>query len=1215
MDRQFSTEITISSENLLTVDVEVDNEPTKGWIRLTKTDRKNGNPIAGVKFDIFYNDAYGSGLAGTMVTDENGIAMSEPLRKGIYTVKEHGATAGYVFEEISLDCTVKSDEITDLSATNQPVQVRLRLYKRDQDEYTKTSTPADVPGTRGDAILTGAVFQVVAGANITDRQGNVLFKKGDVVIESLKTDGDDASVLTGELWPGLYEIVELEPPTGYQPSSKSVKVDATSAAKQSVEAVITYEGVKTNEVLYGRYAFVKFLGDNQVHTDPGLIETPEKGAVFQIFLKSAGSYENARKFERDQITTDRYGKAQTKLLPYGIYTVVQIKGKEGYAIKAPFDIFIRGTEDPQNPPTMIINNEAIHYRLKFIKVDEETGKTITVANTAFKLKDADGNYITQTVHYPTEETIDVFRTDADGTVTLPETVTYGLYYVEEFQAPDGYLILTKDLPVFVGDENMSQPGEADLLEFVVENTPVKGRIRLEKTGLRLTGFREAKSLYGYSFMQPVYEEKRLVGAVFEVHAAENIVGRDGTLWYEQDALVDTITTTAEGPDLSRELPLGRYYLVEISAPDGYTFDDRRYEADLVYADDHTPLVETVVTASNDYLPVEISLTKEKEVLAGVTDGRVIRQVIHTAPGAGFVFGLYNDTDIRYDGGTLMADTLVAVGVTDENGRLTFSGSFPHGKYSIRELYAPEGWKMTTDRYPVDLDPANADEDHVIRVTLPEAIRNELVWYPVTLTKTDITGEHTLPGALIEVSDSTGQVIYRAYTDQNGQIPDIPVVPGTYTFREVFAPSGYALSDAVMRFTVDQDGGITGDRVIRDDYTRILLRKVNETGQPLQGVEFTLKKSSGAVLMKKASDANGCVTFEKIPYGNYVITESAALAGYQRHEVSINLTVDGTFVNSVEPLQTIVNYPITLRVKKVDQDGRPLAGAEYALINEFDEQVMTAVSDRNGMLTFTRVPYGKYTLKELSAPGGYLRSKQVTEIIVDENWRNSEEPVTTVVNHLKRLKYIKVDTSGRYLPGVEFSLINASTNEVVEVVNSNSRGEFIFTKFDYGFWRIRETKVPEGYAQMEDLNFNVDADWKEPAPFTCVNIPNHYEFVKTDNEGHPMAGVKFTLEDANGNILNDLVSGEDGIVHVTGLKPGTYIIREIETREGYTVSGETIEVVIDEKYVVPAEMYVLVNYPSIQTGVDFEITPLMWGGGAAALLGLILLIVFIRRRRR
>ena len=199
--------------------------------------------------------------------------------------------------------------------------------------------------------------------------------------------------------------------------------------------------------------------------------------------------------------------------------------------------------------------------------------------------------------------------------------------------------------------------------------------------------------------------------------------------------------------------------------------------------------------------------------------------------------------------------------------------------------------------------------------------------------------------------------------------------------------------------------------------------------------------------------------------------------------------------------------------------------------------------------------------------------------------------------------------------MEFSLINASTGEVVEVVTSNSKGEFIFTQFDYGFWKIRETRVPEGYNRMEDINFNVDADWVEPAPLTCVNIPNHYAFVKTDNEGHPMAGVKFTLEDGSGNIIREMISGGDGIVHVTGLEPGAYVIREVETLEGYTVSDEPIEVVIDEHYVVPDEMFVLVNYPNIQTGVDFEVTPVMIGGGAALLLGLILLILFLCRRRR
>ena len=118
-----------------------------------------------------------------------------------------------------------------------------------------------------------------------------------------------------------------------------------------------------------------------------------------------------------------------------------------------------------------------------------------------------------------------------------------------------------------------------------------------------------------------------------------------------------------------------------------------------------------------------------------------------------------------------------------------------------------------------------------------------------------------------------------------------------------------------------------------------------------------------------------------------------------------------------------------------------------------------------------------------------------------------------MNHLKRIKYIKVDTSGKYLPGVEFSLINASTGEVVEVVTSNEKGEFIFTKFDYGFWRIRGN---QGAGRLQSDEGHHASLWTrpgvEPAPFTCVNIPNHYEFVKTDNEGNPMAGVKFTLED-------------------------------------------------------------------------------------------------------
>ena len=1209
VDNHFSTEVIIDTEDLLTYDVPCENEPTKGWIRLTKTDRKNGNPISGVQFDIYYNDQYGEGLATTMTTGSDGVAMSEPIRKGRYIVKEHGATAGYLFEEVTLECTVKSDEITDLTATNRPVGVKLKLFKRDKDEYTGRTS--DAPGTRGDAVLTGAVFQVLAGENITDRQGNILYAKGAVVVESLKTAGEEASVTTEELWPGVYETVELTPPTGYQPTETHTIVDATGAARQSTEAVITYEGVVKNEVLYGSYAFVKFCGDNEIHDDAGLVETPEPGAVFQIYLKTAGSYDAARRYERDTITTDQYGKAKTRLLPYGIYTVQQTKAKKGFAIKAPFDIFIRGTENPDSPPSMILNNEAIRYRLKFIKVDAETGKTITAAHTSFKLKDSEGNYVTQTVFYPHREEIDTFTTDETGAVTLPETVNYGLYFAEEFQAPEGYLIETKEHAVFVGDESMDKPGEAYLLEFKIENEAVKGRILLEKKGLQLTGFEEKTDSNGYTYQQPVYEEKYLAGAVFEVHAAEDVIGKDGKLWYHADDLVDTITTTAEGRDASRVLPLGKYYLIETAAPEGYIFSDERYEANLNYVDEHTALVEITVQAGNDYLPSEISLTKEKEDVQVISDGDAIRQVLTVSPGAGFVFGLYNDQDIRFEGGTLLADTLVATGMTDEAGSLTFSGLYPHGKYSIKELSAPDGWKLNPHAFPVLLSPDSADTDNVIRVSLPEPVHDDLIYTNVTLSKTDITGQQTVPGALIEVSDEAGNIIYRAYTDENGEIPDIPVTPGRYTFREILTPEGYELNTAEMSFSVDKDGNVTGDTVIRDDCTRFYLLKLDENGRALPGVEFGLLNENDEILFTAMSDENGVVTFERIPYGTYTVMETRPLPGYISDGSTVEITVDGTYINPTLPLETIVNRKNVVLLKKVDQDGMALPGAEFVLCNEFGERVTTAVSDRNGIVKFTGIPYGNYIIREIIAPKGYLLNREVISLTIDRDFRSSEEPIATVANRLKRLKYIKVDTSGKYLPGVEFALINAATGEEVETATSNENGEFIFTQFDYGVWIIRETEAPEGYTKMADIIVSVDSGWVEPEPFTCVNIPNHYEFVKTDNEGNPLPGVKFTLEDSEGNILRDLFSGEDGIVHVTDLNPGTYIIREIETLEGFTITEESIEVVIDEHYIIPDEMFTLINYPIIQTGAGLEMTPLMWAGagvvGAAILLGVVFAI--------
>ena len=1139
-DGGFVTEIDCTEDGK-TYTVEAENEPTKGWIRLVKTDRLTGNPIEGVAFDIYENDEYGNALVADMTTGKDGTAVSPPLRKGRYIVRERGATAGYVMEEIALDATVRSDETTQLRATNQPVMVKLKLYKRDGDEYggddpnsrrrDELPQPAniDAPSTRGDGELTGAVFRVLAGAEIRDRQGNVRFKKGDTVVDALTTAGDDASAATGELWPGLYEIVEVSPPVGYEPSDAHFFVDERSAASQSETAVVTYEGLKLNIIKQGMYAIVKFLGDNEIHDDAGLIETPEEGAEFELYLKKAGSYGNAREFERDYLVTNRYGYAKTKLLPYGLYVLKQVKGKAGHALKSPVEIFIRGDEDVANPPILTINNQAIRYRLKLIKTDAKTGKTVRLANTAFKLLDSDGNVVTQTVSYPTHREIDTFYTDENGEVTLPETVTRGMYFIEEVQAPQGYLIRTERLGVFVG-ETGDAPGEAYTLDIEIPNEPVMGRVMIEKKGLKFVRLAEQADAFGNIVHQPVYEEGYLAGAVFELRAAEDIIGKDGTLWFHACDVADTITTTEAGRDASKELPLGRYELVEVSAPEGYLLDGAPHEVELRYENDHTAVVETTVTLGNDYLSAEITLEKEKEDLEIIMDGDEVRQEIVNIPGEGFVFGLFADEELRVGDVTLTADTLVATGATDTAGRLAFVGNFPHGAYYVKELSAPDGWTLNPAKFAVTLEP-KAQSGGVIRVSLPEIVHNELIYTRVTLTKTDVTGQKTLQGATIEVKDEQGNVMYRETTDANGQIPQIPVVPGTYTFKEVYAPDGYALNEAEMRFTVDADGNVTGDTTIRDDYTRFSLRKVDESGKPLSGVMFGLKKADGMLMMTAKTDAKGMATFEKVPFGTYTLVETQALPGYLKADTEIKITVDGTFVNP-------------------------------------------------------------------------------------------KEPIATVTNERQKIRGLKVDTAGQALPGAAFSLINADTGEIVDVAASDEKGEFYLTGFGYGDWIIRETVVPEGFNRVEDVLIHVDEDWKAPNTLLFTDIPNHYEFIKVDEDGCPMEGVKFALEDEDGNVLRELASGEDGIVRADDLKPGVYIIREIETQAGYRLTEETIRVVIDENYIVPDEMFRLVNFPEeerpkdeIQTGVDVPVTPMMLFGVASVICGMAIFVLRAIKKRR
>ena len=624
-------------------------------------------------------------------------------------------------------------------------------------------------------------------------------------------------------------------------------------------------------------------------------------------------------------------------------------------------------------------------------------------------------------------------------------------------------------------------GDAATVTLNVTNTPVRGDVLLEKTGLQLVRFEDEQDAYGNTVMRPVFQNGYLAGAVFELRAAEDIVGREGSMFYRKDERIETLTTSKTGPVKSRVLPLGKYSLTEISAPDGYVLDATPHPFTLAAVDQQTAMVEVKVSAGNTYLPVRVTLRKQKEnlLLTETADG-MIHQTVETVPGEGFVFGLFNRDVIAYgDSQKLPANTLMATGATDSQGNLTFSGLYPHGDYYIKELSVPDGWLLGAQTYPVTLTPNHkASGENVITVYLDQPILNRLMYTPVTLTKTDITGAEKLPGALIEVYDAEGNIIYREYTDANGEIPNIPVMPGTYTFKETYAPSGYALNTAIKTFTVTADGQVHGDTVIRDEVNRVTLKKIRQNGEALAGAVFGLFDSEGTKVQEATSDADGSVVFQQIPYGRYTIRELSAPYGYHPSAQTWEVTVDGTYQNPIGLLDTVVNEdaPGRIRILKQDElDQHVIAGVRFDIYS-VDEAgnaadcVAQMTTNEQGIAESPDLFPADYIVMEHAAPTGYeetLWSEKITvgmDEIVSHTVTN--RPIQGV------LRIIKTDSeTGKGLPGAQFTITRISglpshngegDGEVVAVITTDENGIAQTPWLTWGEYEVTETVVPDDY---------------------------------------------------------------------------------------------------------------------------------------------------------
>ena len=397
----------------------------------------------------------------------------------------------------------------------------------------------------------------------------------------------------------------------------------------------------TEQIIKGNIAIIK-------HTDDGetQIETPETGATFEVYLKAAGSYDAAKETERDILTCDENGFAQTKDLPYGVYVVEQTSGWEGRELMKPFEVFI--SKDGQTY-RYLINNANFESYIKIVKKDAETGATIPYAGAGFQIYDPNGELVTMTFTYPEVTTIDTFYTTADGYLITPQTLEYGTgYSIVEVQAPYGYVLNSEPVYFDVTQDGSAEESGITVIEVVRSNMAQKGTITVSKSGEVFTSVSENNGMY-----QPVFAVQGLEGAVYEITAAEDIYTLDGTLRASKGEVVDTITTGTDGTAKSKELYLGKYEVKEITAPYGMVLNDEIHAVELVYAGQNIAVTETETSFYNERQRVEIDLVKslETDEAYGVGNNGEIFDV---------TFGLYAETDLTAADGTVIPLSLIHI---------------------------------------------------------------------------------------------------------------------------------------------------------------------------------------------------------------------------------------------------------------------------------------------------------------------------------------------------------------------------------------------------------------------------------------------------------------------------------------------------------------------------------------------------------------------------
>ena len=939
-----------------TTTVNFNNTLKRGSLEVVKT--SEDSLVEGVTFHLYGTSLSGLAVDEYAVTDANGVARFENvLISGDtpYVLEEVDTAVRYVVPA-SQTAPIEWNKVTERSFTN--------ILKKFNVTVTKTDAEMGTP--QGDASLAGAVYGIY---------------KGEELIDTYTTDENGQFTTDYYVCGDDWSIREISPSEGYLLDETIHHVGAEPEL-YTVERNTTKNDVN-EQVIKGNIAIIK-------HTDDGetQIETPEEGAVFEVFLKSVGSYGDAKESERDILTCDENGFAQTKDLPYGIYTVKQTSGWEGRELMKPFDVFINSDGQTYR---YLINNANFESYIKIVKKDAETGNTIPYAGAGFQIYDPNGELVTMTYTYPEVTTIDTFYTTADGDLITPQTLEYGKgYSLVEVQAPYGYVLNSEPVYFDVVQEDSAEESGITVIEVVRENVAQKGTITVEKTGEVFSTVSGDKGLY-----QPIFSASGLEGAVYEITAAEDIYTLDGTLRASKGEVVDTITTGADGTAKSKELYLGRYEVRETKAPYGMVLNGETHTVELVYAGQEVAVTETSTSFYNERQKVEIDLIKSLEVdeAYGVGNNGEIFDVS---------FGLYAAEELTAaDGTTIPVDGLIEVITLDENGHGKAISDLPMGSYYVQEISTNSAYLKDDTKYPVVFEYAG-QETALVSITANEgeAIENDLIYGSVSGKKYDEDG-NALGGTLIGIfktgtEEFTAETAIQTTTSADDGSFSFEKVPyGTWIIREIESPTGFVLSDEEIPVTIGSVDEVVEVELVNEFIMgSIELTKVDEDypDNKLTGAVFEVyadKNGDGKLddsdelLGEMAELGDGVYQMSDLRYGKYLVRETKAPEGFllDTNVYPVSIEEDGkiyTVENEAGVGFINAAQKGSLKIVKTSSDGK-VEGFSFRVTGKDYDQTFT--TDANGEILIEGLRIGEYTVSEVSddASAGYIlpAEKQAT----------------------------------------------------------------------------------------------------------------------------------------------------------------------------------------------------------------------------------------------